>query len=115
MVLAGRVIINAEIIEAMKKSGYILKIFYNSLDPELIDCMGDFQSEIQNEEDVPDYIHTILLFKDTELPPLENSRESDIQALITEPLKAELEAARLDAAANSYNANTEGVDDIVDE
>jgi hypothetical protein len=83
VVLAGRVVITAEIIEAMKESGYILKIFYNSVDPELIDSIGDFQSEIQNEDDVPDYIRTTLLLKDTELPPLENGGKSDIQALIT--------------------------------
>ena len=52
MVLAGRVVITAEIIEAMKESGYILKIFYTSVDPELIDSIGDFQGEIQNEDDV---------------------------------------------------------------
>ena len=83
VVLAGRVVITAETIEAMKESGYILKIFYNSVDPELIDSIGDFQSEIQNEDDVPDYIRTTLLLKDTELPPLENGGKSDIQALIT--------------------------------
>ena len=117
MVLAGRVIITAEIIEAMKKSGYILKIFYNSIDPELIDCMGDFQSDIQNEEDVPCYVRTTLLLKDTE-PPLENGGKSDIQALITEPLKAEFEAMRRDEACSGCNVNTEGEadeDDIADE
>jgi hypothetical protein len=90
MVLAGRVIIPAEITEGMKKSGYIPKISYNSLDLELIDSAGDFQSEMHNEEDVPGYIRTHLPLKDTELPPLENSGKSDIQALITEPLHAEL-------------------------
>ena len=62
-------------------------------------------------------MRTTLLFKDTELPPLENSGKSDIRALITEPLKVEIEAARRDAAANSYNVNPEAVneDDITDD
>ena len=83
MVLGGRVVITAEIIEAMKKSGYILEIFYNSVDPESIDSgsLGDFLNDIQKEEDVPYYILTTLRFKDTE-PPLENGGKNDIQALI---------------------------------
>jgi hypothetical protein len=99
----------AEIIEAMKESGYILKIFYNSVDPELIDSIGDFQSDINNEDDVPDYICTTLLLKDTE-PPLENGGKSDIQALITEPLHAEFEAVTRDEACSGCNINIEGED-----
>jgi hypothetical protein len=107
VVLAGRVVITDEIIEAMKESGYIIKIFYNSVDPELIDSTGDFQSEIQNEDDVPYYMCTNLLLKDTE-PPLENGGKSDIQALIAEPIHAEFEAATRDAACNNCNVMTEG-------
>ena len=117
VVLAGRVVITDEIIEAMKKSGYILKIFYNTVDPESIESgsLGDFQSEIQNEDDVPDYICTTLLLKDTE-PSLENGGKSDIQALITEPIHAEFEAATRNAACSDCNINTEGEeDDIADE
>ena len=112
VVLAGRVVITAEIIEAMKESGYILKIFYNSIDPESIESgsLGDFQSEIQNEDDVPDYMCTTLLLKDTQ-PPLENGGKSDIQALIAEPIHAEFEAATRDAVCNNCNVNTEGDED----
>ena len=112
VILAGRVVITAEIIEAMKESGYILKIFYNSVDPELIDSIGDFQSKIQNEDDVPYYMRTTLLLKDTE-PPLENGGKSDIQALIAEPIHAEFEAAIRDAACNNCNVNTEGDEDDI--
>ena len=115
IVLAGRVVITAEIIAAMKKSGYILKILYLSVDPELIDSIGDFLSDIHNEEDVPYFIRTTLLLKDTE-PPLENGGKSDIQALITEPLHAEFEAMGRDEACSSCNVNTgEDEDDIADE
>ena len=117
MVLAGRVVIPIpEITEGMKKSGYLPKIFYNSVDLELTDIAGDLQSEMHDEEDVPGHIRTHLLLKDTE-PPLENSGKSDIQALITEPLKAEFEAAMRDAACSNCEVKTEGEDedDITDE
>jgi hypothetical protein len=117
MVLAGRVVITAEIIEAMKKSGYILKIFYNSVDPESIESgsLGDSINEIEKEEDVPYYMLTTLLLKDTE-PPLENGGKSDIQALITEPFKTEFEAMRRNEACSGCNVNTgEDEDDIADE
>lgn len=91
VILAGRVVITAEIIEAMKESGYILKIFYNSIDPELIDSIGDFQSKIQNE----------------------NGGKSDIQALIAEPIHAEFESATRDAACNNCSVNTEGDEDDI--
>jgi hypothetical protein len=110
VVLAGRVVITDEMIEAMKESGYILKIFYNSVDPELIDSIGDFQSEIQNEDDVPDYMRTTLLLKDTQ-PPLENGGKSDIQALIAEPIHAEFEALTRDAVCSGCNINREGDED----
>jgi hypothetical protein len=119
MVLAGHVIMPMEIIEALKKSGYLLKIFYNSLDPEFIDSdiLGDYLNGIKDEDDVPAFVCTNLLFKDTE-PPLENGGKSDIQALITEPLKAEFEAMRRDEACSACNVNTDGEadeDDIADE
>jgi hypothetical protein len=112
MVLAGHVIMPMEIIEAMKKSGYILKIFYNSLDPEFIDSdiLGDYLNGIKDEDDVPAFVCTNLLFKDTE-PPLENGGKSDLQALITEPLRAEFEAMRRDTACSNCEVKTEGEDE----
>jgi hypothetical protein len=112
IVLAGRVVITAEIIEAMKKSGYVLKIFYNSVDPESIESggLGDFLSEIEEEDDVPYYICTTLLLKDTE-PSLENGGKSDIQALIREPLKTEFEAMTRNEACSCCNVNTKGDED----
>jgi hypothetical protein len=117
VVLAGRVVITAEMIEAMKESNYELKIFYNSVDPESIESgsLGDSINEIEKEEDVPYYMLTTLLLKDTE-PPLENGGKSDIQALITEPFKTEFEAMRRNEACSGCNVNTKGdEDDIADE
>ena len=108
MVLGGRVVITDEIIEAMKESEYTFKIFYNSVDPESIESgsLGDYEiNEIEKEDDVPNYICTTLLLKDTE-PPLENGGKSDIEALITEPLKTEFEAMRRDEACSGCNVNT---------
>jgi hypothetical protein len=112
IVLAGRVVITAEIIEAMRKSGYLLKIFYNSVDPESIESgsLGDFQSEIEKEEDVPYYMRTHLLLEDC-VPPLENGGKSDIQALIAEPLKTEFEAMTRSESCSGCNVNTEGDED----
>jgi hypothetical protein len=117
VVLAGRVVITAEMIEAMKESDYVLKMVYNSVDPESIESgsLGDSINEIEEEDDVPYYICTTLLLED-KVPPLENSGRSDIQALITEPLHAEFEAMRRDEASSSCNVNTgEDEDDIADE
>ena len=118
VILAGRVVITAEIIEAMKKSGYVFKISHNSVDPESIDSgsLGDYELyKIEKEDDVPYFIRTHLLLKDIE-PPLENGGKSDIQALISEPLKTEFEAMIRDEACSSCNVNTkEDEEDIAHE
>jgi hypothetical protein len=112
VVLGGRVVITAEMIEAMKESDYVLKAFYNSVDPESIDSgsLGDSINEIENEDEVPYYIRTHLLLED-KVPSLENSGKSDIDALIMEPLKTEFEAMTRDEACSSCNVNTEGDED----
>jgi porphobilinogen deaminase len=57
-----------------------------------------------------------MRFKDTELPPVENSRKNYLATLRTKTVQPELEAARRYAACNSCNVNTEGdEDDIADE
>ena len=118
IVLAGRVFIPARITEGMRKSGYIYQGFYNSSDPEFIDSgiLADYLNGIKDEDDVPAFVCTNLLFKDTE-PPLENGGKSDIQALITEPLRVEFEAMRRDAACSSCEVDTDchhQVDDVTD-
>jgi hypothetical protein len=79
MVADGQVIIFAEIIEGMKKSEYILESIYPRIPPELIDYIEDFQSDIldiEDEDDIPAFICLNMRFKDTELPPVENSRKN---------------------------------------
>ena len=113
IVIPGRVAIDARILEAMKKSRLILDSFFNSTAPEYIDSLGEFLSDIHEEHHVPEFVCTTLRLKHKERPPLENS---DTGALKREPLDAEFEAARCDAALSSCNINTEGdEDDIADE
>ena len=117
--LARKVVITPLFIEGMKESGYILQSVSNSVAPELIDCIADFLNDIEKEDDVPEFICTTMRFKDTNLPPLENSEKSDIEALRMEPLKAELVAAGFESACSDCEVDTEGEgvdeDDIADE
>jgi hypothetical protein len=77
MVLAGHVVINAQIIEGMKKSGYILESVSNSVALEFVDRSHDFPSGVKDEDDVPEFVSTTIRFKDT----LENGRKSDMKIL----------------------------------
>jgi hypothetical protein len=106
IVLAGRVAINAQIIEGMNKSGLIVETTFNSIAPEFIGSLGDFLSDIQNEDDVPEFICTTMRIKDTELPPLENSGKSGTEAPSRDPLHAEFVAAARDSASGSCEADT---------
>jgi hypothetical protein len=91
----------------MKESGFILESISNSVAPEFIDCLHDFLSGIEEEDDVPEFICTTMRFKDTELPPLENSGKSDIEALRMEPLEAEIVAATRDSACSGCKVDTD--------
>ena len=55
----------------MKKSGFELVNIRNSVDPEFLshDLEGPLRMEC--EHDVPIFVWTIIRFKDTELPPIE--------------------------------------------
>jgi hypothetical protein len=113
MVVDGRVTIHAQIIEGMEETRYKLETFRPSTDPEYIDNLGDFLNDIEDEDDVPAFTRMKMRFKDLEPPPLENSNTG---AQRREPLDAEFEAARRDAALSSCNVNMEGDedDDIAD-
>jgi hypothetical protein len=116
IVLAARVVITSRIIEGMEKSGLILESISLSVAPEFIDSLGDFLSDIQDEDDVPEFICTTMRFKDTELPPVENS---DTGAPRRDPLDAEFVAMIRDSARSSCEADTDEQqgdgDDIADE
>jgi hypothetical protein len=111
IVLAGRVAINAQITEGMKKSGLIVETTFNSIAPEFIGSLGDFQSDIQNEDDVPEFICTTMRIKDTELPPLENSGKSDTGVPRRDPLDAEFVAAGFESSYSNCEVDTDQGDD----
>jgi len=104
IVIAGRVSIDAKILEAMKKSHLILDGFFNSTAPEFIDSLGDFLNDIHEEYHVPEFVCTTLRLKDKELPPLENS---DTGELKRDPLDAEFIAAVRDSARSSSPVDTD--------
>jgi hypothetical protein len=107
MVLDGQAIVKAEIIKGMEKSGYKLENFHPSTAPEYIDKPGDFLSDIEDEDDVPEFVRIKMRFKDTEPPPVENSRKSYLAALGTKTLQPEFEAAIRDSARSSCEADTD--------
>ena len=110
IVLSGQVAITPQIIEGMRKSGYILQSIFNSVDPESIDSgsLGDYEiNKIEKEDDVPYFICTTLRFKDAYLPPLENSEKCNIEALRMEPLKTELGAAGFETPCSDCEVDTD--------
>jgi hypothetical protein len=70
--LDGFAVVTSQFLEGMKKSGFVLVNIRNSINPEFLsqDLEGPLRMEC--EHDVPMFIWTIIRFKDTELPPLEN-------------------------------------------
>lgn len=115
MEVDGGATIHAQIIEGMEKSGYKLESFRVSTDPEYIDNLPDFLNDIEDEDDVPAFTRIKLRFKDTEPPPVENSNTG---SQTREPLDAEFQATRRDAAvSSSYIVEPEGADedDIAEE
>jgi hypothetical protein len=104
IVIAGRVAIDAPILEAMKKSSLILDGFFNSTAPEYIDSLGEFLSDVHEEHHVPEFVCTTLRLKHKELPPLESS---DTEKLRRDPLEAEYVAAVCDSARSSCPADTD--------
>jgi hypothetical protein len=113
MVVDGQAIIFAQIIEGMEKTGYILESIYPGVAPEFIDNLGDFQSEIEDEDDVPAFICVNMRFKDTELPPVENSRTSYLAKLRTKTVQPEFEAAALDSKFDTDHHHED--DDVIDD
>jgi hypothetical protein len=110
MVVDGQAIIFAEIIHGMKKSGYKLESIYPRIPPELIDYIEDFQSDIldiEDEDDVPAFICLNMRFKDTALPPVENSRKNYLEKLRMKTVEPEFEAAIRESARSSCEVDTD--------
>jgi hypothetical protein len=70
--LYGFAIVTSKFLEGMKKSGFVLESICNSIDPEFLsqDLEGPLRMEC--EHDVPTFVWTIIQFKDTELPQIED-------------------------------------------
>jgi len=119
IVLAGKAVITAQLLEGMRESEYIPhdKFNFNSVDPVSIDSgsLGDFLSDIKNEDDVPEFVCTTLRFKDTKPPPLENSVEGNTEELRMEPLKTELVAAGFESDCSSCGCDLDTEDNQGDD
>jgi hypothetical protein len=70
--LDGFAVVTSKFLEGMKKSGFVLEDIRNSIDPEFLSLDLDEPLRMECEHDVPIFVWTIIRFKDTELPPLEN-------------------------------------------
>jgi hypothetical protein len=70
--LHGFAVVTSQFLEGMKKSGFVLENIHNSIDPEFLSQDLDEPLRMECEHDVPIFVWTIIRFKDTELPPLEN-------------------------------------------
>jgi len=69
--LDGFAVVTSQFLEGMKKSGFVLVNIRNSIDPEFLS--QDLEEPLRMEcvHDVPIFVWTIIRFKDTDLPPLE--------------------------------------------
>jgi hypothetical protein len=113
MIVDGQAIVDAEIIKGMKKSGYEWWNVHPSTASEYIDNPVDFTSDIEDEDDVPAFVHMKMRFKDTEPPPVENSRKSYLSTLRTKTLLPEFEAAALDSKVDTDHHHED--DDVIDD
>ncbi|MFL6424827.1 MAG: hypothetical protein ACJ71R_14705 [Nitrososphaeraceae archaeon] len=69
--LDGFVIVTSQFLEGMKKSGFVLVNIRNSIDPEFLSQDLEEPLRMECEHDVPIFVWTIIRFKDTELPQIE--------------------------------------------
>jgi hypothetical protein len=70
--LHGFAVVTSRFLEGMKKNDFVLEDIRNSIDPEFLSLDLDEPLRMECEHDVPIFVWTIIRFKDTELPPLEN-------------------------------------------
>ena len=79
--LDGFVVVTSKFLNGMKKSGFVFESISNSIDPEFLDEI----ITANNEDDVPTFVCTIIRFRDTELPPLENPGKNDVEMSVNLP------------------------------
>lgn len=69
--LDGFAVVTSKFLEGMKKSGFVLVNIRNSIDPEFLSQDLEEPLRMECEHDVPMFVWTIIRFKDTELPSIE--------------------------------------------
>ena len=83
----GKATISSELLEGIKKSGFIFESITNEVGSDYIQEPGFLENYVDfaNEDDVPFFISTIVSFKDKKLPPLENDHTNDEGTIIEGP------------------------------
>jgi hypothetical protein len=71
IILDGFAVVTSQFLEGMKKSSFVLVNIRNSIDPEFLSQDLEEPLKMECVHDVPIFVWTIIRFKDTELPPLE--------------------------------------------
>jgi hypothetical protein len=101
--LDGFAVVTSKFLEGMKKSGFVLENIRNSIDPEFVsqDLEGPLRMECQH--DVPTFVCTIIRFKDTELPPIEDGgdRKCDNEIIAVDEQARESKDEDVDLEINS--------------
>jgi hypothetical protein len=69
--LEGFAIVTSKFLEGMKESGFELVNIRNSINPEFLSQDLEGPLKMECEHDVPIFVWTIIRFKDTELPQIE--------------------------------------------
>jgi hypothetical protein len=74
--LDGFAVVTSKFLEGMKKSGFVLVNIRNSIDPEFLSQDLEEPLRMECEHDVPIFVWTIIRFKDTELPTIEEGDDN---------------------------------------
>jgi hypothetical protein len=101
--LHGFAVVTSRFLEGMKKNDFVLEDIRNSIDPEFLSLDLDEPLRMECEHDVPIFVWTIIRFKDTELPPLENDDGKSDNEIITieKQFTNNKEAEEMDLEINS--------------
>ena len=104
IILDGYAVVTSKFLEGMKKSGFVFESISNSIDPEFLEeDLHEFFT-VKHEDNVPTFVCTIIRFKDTELPPLENGdgkSDNEIIAIDKQTRNGEEQEEDMDLVINS--------------
>jgi hypothetical protein len=100
--LDGFVIVTSKFLEGMKRSGFVLENIRNSINPEFLSQDLEEPLRMECEHDVPIFVWTIIRFKDTELPQIEDDGKSEREiSAVDEQARHDEEEADMDLEINS--------------